>query len=72
MDARVAAAGRTAPAILDGASAPAPGDGQPIQFVDVHAEDAGRARRTCSPPTCASRDGLYHYEAGSGDGPAIR
>jgi anaerobic selenocysteine-containing dehydrogenase len=58
------AAGRlppgVAPAILDGAALPAPGDGRPVQFVDVLPRTAdGRAH--LYPADLPSTDGLYAY-----------
>jgi anaerobic selenocysteine-containing dehydrogenase len=49
------------PALLEGRVAPAPANGQPIQFVDVHPKTAD-GRVHLFPAELESRAGLYHYE----------
>ena len=50
-----------APALLEGRVAPAPANGQPIQFVDVRPKTAD-GRVHLFPAELDSRAGLYHYE----------
>jgi anaerobic selenocysteine-containing dehydrogenase len=50
-----------APALLEGRVAPAPANGQPIQFIDVHPKTAD-GRVHLFPAELDSRAGLYHYE----------
>ena len=60
MDAAARLPPTAAPAILEGAPAPAPGGGRPIQFVDVQPPTPdGRVHLF---PAIETRGGLYHYE----------